>query len=115
MELAPAPVSLSEGVFVLQSPPSLPPGADEVDEQAPVGPAVVDVELEDPQATASRPAAQRITPKLRPALWIPVCMKDCSSRRAWSQPDPWWAPASRGTDRARAASLGCREPYIIRP
>ena len=64
MELAPAPVSLSEGDLVSQSPPSLPPGAD--DEQEPVGPVFVDVELEDEHAPASRPAVQAIAPRRSP-------------------------------------------------
>ena len=65
MELAPAPVNLSDGVLVLQSPPRRPPGVDGEadDEQEPWGVALVDVELEDLQATARRPAAQAIVPK----------------------------------------------------
>src|SRR2546423_15569816 len=62
MELAPAPVSFSEGVLVLQSPPRTPPGAE--DEQALEGPALVDVVLEDLHAPARRPTAQTIAPKL---------------------------------------------------
>ena len=65
MELAPAPVNLSVGVLVSQSPPSVPPGAGEEvdDEQDPDEPALVDVVLEDVHATARRPAAQAIAPR----------------------------------------------------
>ena len=69
MELAPAPVNFSEGVLVLQSSPSLPPGADDEQEREPEG--LTLVELEDLQATASSAAAQAIAPKrsLNSNLW----------------------------------------------
>ena len=64
MELAPAPVTFSDGVLVLQSPPRGPPGAE--DAQAPDELEPVDVVLEDLQATARRPTAQAIAPKRSP-------------------------------------------------
>ena len=52
MELAPAPVNLSVGVLVSQSPPSVPPGAGEEvdDEQDPDEP----ISLCDPDPDCSR-------------------------------------------------------------
>src|SRR5438445_6018114 len=105
MELAPAPVSFTEGVLVLQSPPSLPPGAD--DEQEPDELALVDVVLEDLHATASSAAAQAIAPKrsLNCNLWA-LCVNCCSSRRGWALTGPKAGPGVTGrTDRARSGGL----------
>src|ERR1700704_3841872 len=112
MELAPAPVSFNEGVLVLQSPPSLPPGAD--DEQEPEGLALV--ELEDLHATASSAAAQAIAPKrsLNCNLWT-LCVNCCSSRRGWVLTGPSGA-RRHGEDRQGPArrTAACRGPHIIR-
>src|SRR2546430_13520643 len=89
MELAPAPVTFSDGVLVLQSPPRGPPGAE--DAQAPDELEPVDVVLEDLQATARRPTAQAIAPKRSPngnlrrkpsvGSSVAGCLKGCSSHR----------------------------------
>src|SRR5437879_13603158 len=102
MELAPAPVNFNEGVVGLQSPPSLPPGAD--DEQEPEGPALV--ELEDVHATASSAAAQAIAPKrsLNCGLWA-LCVNCCSSRRGWALTGSQRAPASRGGQTGPGAAV----------
>ena len=125
MELAPAPVSFSAGVPVLQSPPSLPPGAD--DEQEPEGLALV--ELEDLHATASSAAAQAIAPNwsqqrtpngnLR-RRWcvrssVAGCLKGLLLSSRWTLLDPCWTPGSRGDKKCPARqSATCRGTHIIR-
>src|SRR6266566_2865694 len=101
MELAPAPVNLSEGVLVLQSPPSLPPGAE--DEQEPEGLALV--EVEDLHAPASSAAAQAIAPKrsLNCNLWA-LCVNCCSSRRGWALTGPS-GPRRHGGNRRPGAAV----------
>src|SRR2546422_5005463 len=121
MELAPAPVNFSEGVLVLQSPPSLPPGAD--DEQEPERLALVD--LEDLHATASSAAAQAIAPKrtpnrnLRRRRCVRSCMVGCLKglllSSLWTLLDPCLTPGSRGNGKCPARqSVTCRGTYIIR-
>ena len=104
MELAPAPVTFSEGVLVLQSPPRVPPGAD--DEQEPEALALVDVDPEDVHATASSAAAQAIAPKrsLNCGLWA-LCVNCCSSRRGWALTGSQRAPASRGGQTGPGAAV----------
>ena len=106
MELAPAPVNFSEGVLVLQSSPSLPPGADDEQEREPEG--LTLVELEDLQATASSAAAQAIAPKrsLNSNLWA-LSVNCCSSRRA----GPCWTPAGpRGRGGTKSARRDSPQP-----
>jgi hypothetical protein len=126
MELAPAPVNFSEGVPVSQSPPSLPPGAD--DEQEPVGLAFVDVELGDEHAPARRPAVQAIAPNPTPngnlrRRWcvrssVGGCLKGLLLSSRWTLLDPCWTPGSRETKSARrdspqpAAGLTSLEQWI---
>src|SRR5882762_887563 len=114
MELAPAPVNFSEGVLVLQSSPSLPPGAD--DEQEPEPEGLTLTELEDLQATASSAAAQAIAPKrsLNSNLWA-LSVNCCSSRRGWALTGPSGS-RRHGEDRQSPArrTAACRGSHIIR-
>src|SRR2546421_8795811 len=111
MELAPAPVSFSEGVLVLQSPPRTPPGAE--DEQALEGPALVDVVLEDLHAPARRPTAQTIAPKLtRRRRCIGFLMAAwCKGLLLSSR----WIPRAAGAQKGPQPPPPLRRgPYIIR-